>query len=70
MIADLERVQPNLVLLYKNCWRNEPNASRIEGSAVLDDYLSEHYVQSAKSPRFLALKRKQPSGARLQPSAP
>jgi hypothetical protein len=70
MIADLERVQPNLVLLYKSCWRNEPNASRIKGSAVLDDYLSEHYVQSAKWKRFLALKRKQPSGATLQLSAP
>jgi hypothetical protein len=43
MIEDLKRSQPRLALLDPVCAYDEPNASRIPGATILDDYLAQHY---------------------------
>lgn len=44
MIADLERTKPRLLLRFPDCLWDEPNESMIEGSQLLDEYLSANYA--------------------------
>lgn len=46
MIADLKRTRPRVVLRQGSCFWDEPNASRIEGASLLDDYLADRYAPS------------------------
>jgi hypothetical protein len=45
MIADLKRTHPRIVLRDPHCVWDEPNASRIEGASLLDEYLADRYQQ-------------------------
>ena len=44
MIEDLKRNRPRLAVLDPFCAFDEPNASRIPGATILDEYLARHYA--------------------------
>jgi hypothetical protein len=52
MIADLERTRPRLVFRYLLCSWDEPNASIIEGSSLLDEYLDQTFVRERRLSQF------------------
>lgn len=71
MIADLELNQPKLFVRFKHCLWDEPNASRNEGSPLLDEYLVANYFLSKQLPNFDVLVRRnsgQGSPAGLRPA--
>jgi hypothetical protein len=58
MVRDLKRTQPHLVLRSAFCLLEEPNASRFDGSGLLDDYLSATYELRDVVGSFQVWKRK------------
>jgi hypothetical protein len=58
MIADLERHRPRIALRHPKCAWYEPNASQVEGSTLLDDYLAARYAPSGTLGEFEIWRRR------------
>lgn len=58
MIADLERTKPRIVLRAPRCFWQEPNASQIQGSGLLDAYLEQKYAPERILGGFLVSRRR------------
>jgi hypothetical protein len=58
MIADLERTRPRLAVRAPVCAWDEPNASRIPGASLLDEYLALHYAKERDVGGFAVWRRR------------
>lgn len=58
MIDSLERYQAPTAVLVASGVPNEPNTSRNEGPALLDQYLGSHYTLAWRNGPYIVLKRK------------